>query len=33
MCSQRGRNGQVVGAGFSGKRSQLGVRTTEQLKN
>ena len=32
MCSQRGRNGQVVGAGFSGKRSQLGVRTTAAVK-
>ena len=32
MCSQRGRAGQVVGAGFSGKRSQLGVRTTQAVK-
>ena len=32
MCSQRGRAGQVVGAGFSGKRSQLGVRTTAAVK-
>ena len=32
MCSQRGRAGQVVGSGFSGKRSQLGVRTTAAVK-
>ena len=32
MCSQRGRAGQVVGAGFRGKRSQLGVRTTAAVK-
>ena len=32
MCSQRGRAGQVVGAGFSGKRSQLGVRTPQAVK-
>ena len=32
MCSQRGRAGQIVGAGFSGKRSQLGVRTTAAVK-
>ena len=32
MCSQRGRAGQVVGAGFSGKRSQLVVRTTQAVK-
>ena len=32
MCSRRGRNGQVVGSGFSGKKSQLGVRTTQAVK-
>ena len=32
MCSMRGRNGQVVGSGFSGKKSQLGVRTTAAVK-
>ena len=32
MCSMRGRNGQVVGSGFSGKKSQLGVRTTQSVK-
>ena len=32
MCSMRGRNGQVVGSGFSGKKSQLGVRTTQAVK-
>ena len=32
MCSMRGRNGQVVGSGFSGKKSQLGVRTTASVK-
>ena len=33
MASMRGRNGQVVGHGFSGKKSQMGVRTTAQVKN
>ena len=33
MASMRGRNGQIVGQGFSGKKTQLGVRTTTQLKN
>ena len=28
MASMRGRNGQIVGQGFSGKKTQLGVRTT-----
>ena len=32
MASQRGRAGQVVGSGFSGKKSQLGVRTTAAVK-
>ena len=32
MCAMRGRNGQVVGSGFSGKKSQLGVRTTSAVK-
>jgi hypothetical protein len=27
MCAMRGRAGQIVGSGFSGKKSQLGVRT------
>jgi hypothetical protein len=32
MCSQRGRAGQIVGSGFSGKKSQLGVRMTASVK-
>ena len=32
MASMRGRNGQVVGQGFSGKKTQLGVRTTSAVK-
>jgi hypothetical protein len=32
MCSMRGRAGQVVGSGFSGKKSQLGVRMTAAVK-
>jgi hypothetical protein len=32
MCSMRGRNGQVVGSGFSGKKSQLGLRMTAGVK-
>jgi hypothetical protein len=32
MCSMRGRSGQIVGSGFSGKKSQLGVRTTSAVK-
>lgn len=32
MCSMRGRAGQMVGSGFSGKKSQLGVRTTAAVK-
>jgi len=32
MCSMRGRAGQIVGSGFSGKKSQLGVRMTSSVK-
>ena len=32
MCAMRGRAGQLVGSGFSGKKSQLGVRTTSAVK-
>lgn len=32
MCSMRGRAGQLVGSGFSGKKSQLGVRMTSGVK-
>ena len=32
MCSQRGRNGQIVGTGFSGKKSYLGIRMTSAVK-
>ena len=32
MCSMRGRSGQIVGSGFSGKKSQLGVRMTSAVK-
>ncbi len=32
MCSMRGRSGQVVGSGFSGKKSMLGVRMTAAVK-
>jgi hypothetical protein len=32
MCSMRGRAGQLVGTGFSGKKSQLGVRMTAAVK-
>ena len=32
MASMRGRNGQIVGQGFSGKKTQLGVRTTSAVK-
>ncbi len=32
MSSMRGRNGQVVGQGFSGSKTQLGVRTTSSVK-
>ena len=32
MCSMRGRAGQIVGSGFSGKKSQLGIRMTAAVK-
>ena len=32
MCSMRGRAGQLVGSGFSGKKTQLGVRMTTAVK-
>jgi len=32
MCAMRGRSGQLVGSGFSGKKSQLGVRMTSSVK-
>jgi hypothetical protein len=32
MAAMRGRAGQIVGHGFSGKKSQMGVRTTAQVK-
>ena len=32
MASMRGRAGQVVGQGFSGKKTQLGVRMTSAVK-
>jgi len=32
MCAMRGRAGQIVGSGFSGKKSQLGVRMTASVK-
>jgi hypothetical protein len=32
MCAMRGRAGQLVGSGFSGKKSQLGVRMTAAVK-
>ena len=32
MCSQRGRAGQIVGTGFSGKKSYLGIRMTSSVK-
>ena len=32
MSSMRGRNGQIVGQGFSGKKTQLGVRMTAAVK-
>ena len=33
MCSMRGRAGQVVGQGFSGKKTQLGVKMSKTVKN
>ena len=32
MASMRGRDGQILGGGFSGGRAQLGVRTTKAVK-
>jgi hypothetical protein len=32
MCAMRGRAGQIVGSGFSGKKSQLGLRMTSAVK-
>jgi len=32
MCSMRGRAGQQVGTGFSGKKTQMGVRMTAAVK-
>ena len=32
MCSMRGRAGQLVGSGFSGKKTQMGVRMTAAVK-
>ena len=32
MGTMRGRNGQIIGQGFSGKKTQLGVRTTAAVK-
>lgn len=32
MCAGRGRNGQVLGQGFSGKKSQLGVKMSRGVK-
>ena len=32
MCAMRGRVGQVVGSGFSGKKTQLGVKMTSAVK-
>ena len=32
MCAQRGRAGQIVGTGFSGKKSYLGIRMTAAVK-
>jgi hypothetical protein len=32
MCAMRGRAGQIVGTGFSGKKASLGVRMTQAVK-
>lgn len=32
MCSMRGRAGQLVGQGFSGKKSQLGIKMSKTVK-
>ena len=33
MCSMRGRAGQIVGQGFSGKKTQLGLKMSKTVKN
>ena len=32
MCSMRGRVGQIVGQGFSGNKTQLGVKMSKTVK-
>jgi hypothetical protein len=32
MCAMRGRAGQIVGTGFSGKKTQLGVKMSKTVK-
>ena len=32
MCSMRGRAGQIVGQGFSGQKTQLGVKMSKTVK-
>ena len=32
MCAMRGRSGQIVGTGFSGKKTQLGVKMSVTVK-
>jgi len=32
MCTMRGRAGQLVGQGFSGKKSQMGVKMSKNVK-
>ena len=32
MCSMRGRAGQIVGQGFSGNKTQLGVKMSKTVK-
>jgi len=32
MCAMRGRAGQIVGSGFSGKKSQLGLKMSKTVK-
>ena len=32
MCSMRGRAGQIVGQGFSGKKTQMGVKMSKTVK-
>ena len=33
QCSMRGRAGQIVGQGFSGKKTQLGLKMSKAVKN